>query len=176
MICSNVFPMGAVETYRIPTERRKGRAASGNPAVRFEARHREVVDDGWDLETVLPPLRTEISIKRPRRVINADTSPGLGFERSINPYRGCEHGCIYCYARPSHAYLGLSPGLDFETRLIARPEAPKVLETELSAERYRPEVITMGTDTDPYQPIEREHRITRQILREFRHPVGIVTN
>ena len=165
-------------TRLIPAERRKGRGASDNPAVRFESTHREAVDDGWSVETGLPPLRTEVSVERPRRAITFNSSPDLGFDRSINPYRGCEHGCIYCYARPSHAFLGLSPGLDFETKLIARPEAPKVLETELSSRGYRPRVIAMGSNTDPYQPIEREYGITRQILQvlqEFQHPVGIIT-
>lgn len=171
-------PMDASRTYRIPAERRRGRAASGNPAVRFDAAHRVAVDDGWETDPDLPPFRTEVSVEIPRRAITSNSSPDLGFERSINPYRGCEHGCIYCYARPTHAFLGLSPGLDFETRLIARPELPKVLERELSSGRYRPKVIAIGTNTDPYQPIERDFGVTRQILQtlqEFRHPVGIVT-
>ncbi len=170
--------MESTGTYEIPTERLKGRAASGNPAVRFESTHCEAVDDGWDIREDLPPLRTEVSLEAPRRAITSNSSPDLGFERSINPYRGCEHGCIYCYARPTHAFLGLSPGLDFETRLTARPEMPKVLERELSSRRYVPKLIALGTNTDPYQPIEREFGVTRQILRilrEFRHPVGIVT-
>ncbi len=170
--------MRIIGTYRIPAERRKGRATSSNPAVRFDSTHREDVEDGWDIESDLPPLRTEVSVERPRRAITVNSSPDLGFERSINPYRGCEHGCVYCYARPTHAYLGLSPGLDFETRLIARPEAPDVLERELSRPGYRPKVIALGTNTDPYQPIEREFGVTRrilQVLKEFQHPVGIVT-
>jgi hypothetical protein len=111
----------------IPESRRKGRAAATNLTNRFERLARFSVDDGWDRDEALPPLRTEVSDEVPRRVISKNTSPDLSFSRSINPYRGCEHGCIYCFARPSHAYLGLSPGLDFETRLIARPEAPEVL-------------------------------------------------
>lgn len=146
--------------------------------MRFDTAHRVAVDDGWETDPDLPPFRTEVSVETPRRAITSNSSPDLGFERSINPYRGCEHGCIYCYARPTHAFLGLSPGLDFETRLIARPELPKVLERELSSRSYRPKVIAIGTNTDPYQPIERDFGVTRQILQtlqEFRHPVGIVT-
>lgn len=159
-------------------DRRKGRAASSNPANRFDVTHCEAVDDGWERDDDLPPLRTEVSLECPRKVITRNTSPDLSFDRSINPYRGCEHGCIYCFARPSHAYLGLSPGLDFETRLIARPEAPRLLAHELAAKRYEPRVIAIGTNTDPYQPIEREHRIMRgilEVLQRFNHPVGVVT-
>ncbi|NHX27687.1 radical SAM protein, partial [Escherichia coli] len=125
-----------------------------------------------------PPLRTEVRVERPRRVITRNASPDVPFDRSINPYRGCEHGCIYCFARPTHAYLGLSPGLDFETRLIARPEAPELLARELSRPGYRPSVLAIGTNTDPYQPIERDRGIMRgilEVLRDFRHPVAIVT-
>ena len=161
----------------IPERRRLGRAALSNNDNRYERLTREAVDDGWETED-LPPLRTEVSIEVPRKVITQNSSPDLSFDRSINPYRGCEHGCIYCFARPSHAYLGLSPGLDFETRLIARPEAPVLLRKELSNPRYRPRPIAIGTNTDPYQPIEKENRIMRGILgvlAEFRHPVTIVT-
>ena len=139
---------------------------------------REAVSDGWETDEPLPVLRTSVSIERPRRVISYNRSPDLPFDRSINPYRGCEHGCIYCFARPSHAYLGLSPGLDFETQLIARPEAPDVLRCELSAPAYRPATIAIGTNTDPYQPIERDHGIMRaclEVLRDAGHPVAIVT-
>ena len=170
--------MESFGTYEFPAERRKGRAATGNPAVRFDSTYREAMDDGWDVQEEVPPLRTEVSLEIPRQAITSNTSPDLGFERSINPYRGCEHGCIYCYARPTHAFLGLSPGLDFETRLIARPEMPRVLMKELSSRRYIPKVIALGTNTDPYQPVERDYEITRrilQVLQEFRHPVGIVT-
>ncbi|MDF0602368.1 PA0069 family radical SAM protein [Psychromarinibacter sp. C21-152] len=162
----------------ISAERRKGRAAATNPGSRFDRLQAEAVDDGWERDEDQPPLRTEVSVERPRKVITRNSSPDVGFERSINPYRGCEHGCIYCFARPTHAYLGLSPGLDFETRLVARPEAPARLARELSATSYLPKVIAIGTNTDPYQPIEREHRIMRgilEVLSEFRHPVGIVT-
>lgn len=158
--------------------RRRGRAAVSNPAVRFDRLHVEDFDDGWARDDALPPLRTEVAEETPRRVITRNTSPDLSFDRSINPYRGCEHGCIYCFARPSHAYLGLSPGLDFETRLVARPDAPSLLARELQAARYRPATIAIGTNTDPYQPIERDRRIMRGILgvlRDFRHPVAIVT-
>ena len=156
----------------------RGRASVSNRVGRFETHEREAVEDGWDIPEDLPPLRTETSIERPRRVITRNTSPDISFERSINPYRGCEHGCIYCFARPTHAFLGLSPGLDFETRLIARPEAPEVLVRELGAKSYSPAVIAIGTNTDPYQPIERQHRIMRRLLEvlyEHRHPVAVVT-
>lgn len=149
-----------------------------NAAGRFERHGREAVDDGWDLMEDLPPLRTEVSVEVPRSVITRNTSPDISFDRSINPYRGCEHGCVYCFARPSHAYLGLSPGLDFETKLISRPEAPRVLEAELRRASYRCDVIAIGTNTDAYQPIEREARVMRgilEVLQAFRHPVGIAT-
>ncbi|MEJ6394780.1 PA0069 family radical SAM protein [Gymnodinialimonas sp. 2305UL16-5] len=158
--------------------RPRARAASSNHAGRFERLSAELVDDGWGLPDDLPPLRTEVSVKVPRRVITRNTSPDIAFDRSINPYRGCEHGCIYCFARPTHAFLGLSPGLDFETRLVARPDAPAVLETELRRKSYRCDVIAIGTNTDAYQPIERDRKIMRgilQVLQAFRHPVGIVT-
>ncbi|MEP2680508.1 MAG: PA0069 family radical SAM protein [Sulfitobacter sp.] len=155
-----------------------GRAAGSNDAGRFEAHTRVAEDDGWAREEVLPVLRTSTSIEVPRRVITYNRSPDLPFDRSINPYRGCEHGCVYCFARPSHAYLGLSPGLDFETQLIARPEAPQVLARELRAKRYEVAPIAIGTNTDPYQPIEKTHGIMRdclEVLSEFNHPVAIVT-
>ncbi|SHI35940.1 PA0069 family radical SAM protein [Wenxinia saemankumensis] len=158
--------------------RRPGRAATDNPAIRYESLTRERIDDGWGPDEDLPPLRTEVSDERPRRVISRNTSPDISFDRSINPYRGCEHGCIYCFARPSHAFLGLSPGLDFETKLIARPDAPALLEKELRAKAYVPQVIAIGTNTDPYQPIEKERRIMRgllEVLAAYDHPVSIVT-
>ncbi|WP_227257977.1 PA0069 family radical SAM protein [Kangsaoukella pontilimi] len=156
----------------------RGRAARTNRPGRFERHDREAVSDGWDIPEDVPTLRTTVDLERPRSVITRNASPDVPFDRSINPYRGCEHGCIYCFARPTHAYLGLSPGLDFETRLIARPEAPEALVRELRAKSYRPAVIAIGTNTDPYQPIEKTHQIMRRILkvlRDFRHPVGIVT-
>ena len=155
-----------------------GRAALGNATGRYERHAREAVDDGWDLEEDVPPMRTEVTEERPRSVITRNTSPDISFDRSINPYRGCEHGCIYCFARPTHAYLGLSPGLDFETKLIARPDAARVLEAELRRKSYRCDVIAIGTNTDAYQPIEKERRVMREILevlQRFRHPVGIAT-
>jgi hypothetical protein len=130
--------------------RARGRAAATNAAGRFERFERVDEPDGWDRDEDLPPLRTEVTEERPRRVITRNTSPDISFDRSINPYRGCEHGCIYCFARPSHAYLGLSPGLDFETRLVARPEAPRLLDAELRRRGYVPETIAIGTNTDPY--------------------------
>lgn len=162
----------------IPASSRKGRAARTNAPGRFDRFAVEAVDDGWPSEDRLPPTRTQVSDEVPRRVITRNTSPDIGFDRSINPYRGCEHGCIYCFARPSHAYLGLSPGLDFEQRLIARPDAPAVLRRELAAPGYSPRVIAIGTNTDPYQPIEKERAIMRgllEVLHDFGHPVAIVT-
>ncbi len=156
----------------------KGRAARENPTNRYEKFATENVDDGWYVDEDLPTLRTRVRDEVPRKVITRNTSPDLSFDRSINPYRGCEHGCIYCFARPSHAYLGLSPGLDFETELIARPSAPVVLANELRAKSYVPATIAIGTNTDPYQPIERDRRIMREILQvlsDFNHPVAIVT-
>ncbi|MFA8442680.1 PA0069 family radical SAM protein [Yoonia sp.] len=155
-----------------------GRAAGTNPAVRFNKLDTHAVDDGWSPQEDVPVLRTEVSDEVARTVISRNTSPDLSFDRSINPYRGCEHGCIYCFARPSHAFLGLSPGLDFETKLIARPNAAAQLRKELSHPRYVPRMIAIGTNTDPYQPIEKTRLIMRQVLevlRDFNHPVGIVT-
>ena len=155
-----------------------GRAAGSNDVGRFERLSRVAEADGWDREEELPVLRTQVSTEVPRRMITYNRSPDLPFDRSINPYRGCEHGCVYCFARPSHAYLGLSPGLDFETRLIARPDAPEVLAAELRAKRYVPATLAIGTNTDPYQPIEKTHGIMRQclqVLSDFNHPVAIVT-
>lgn len=160
-----------------------GRAALTNPANRYDRLRAEAVDDGWQdtssgPEDRLPPLRTEIRDEVPRRIISSNRSPDLSFDRSINPYRGCEHGCIYCFARPGHAWLGMSPGLDFETRLIARPDAPALLARELGARGYVPKVIAIGTYTDPYQPVEKARRIMRgllEVLQAHRHPVAIVT-
>ncbi|MHC0052858.1 PA0069 family radical SAM protein [Actibacterium sp. D379-3] len=170
--------MSDSEQHEIPSARRPGRASASNHTGRFEPYARVAVADGWTPDEDLPPVRTEVRLERPRSVITRNSSPDVPFDRSINPYRGCEHGCIYCFARPTHAYLGLSPGLDFETRLIARPTAPEVLARELSKPSYQPRVIAIGTNTDPYQPIEQEHRIMRRILEvllDFRHPVTIVT-
>lgn len=162
----------------LPPDKRPGRAAATNHSGRYEPYARVPVEDDWGPGEEVPPLRTEVRLERPRRIITRNTSPDIPFDRSINPYRGCEHGCIYCFARPTHAYLGMSPGLDFETRLIAKPEAPECLARELSKPDYTPAVIAIGTNTDPYQPVERDLRIMRQLLEvllEFRHPVGIVT-
>ncbi len=166
------------EFHTVPKDRRKGRGAITNHAGRFEPYATVAIDDGWPRNEREPPVRTEVAVERPRSVITRNTSPDISFDRSINPYRGCEHGCIYCFARPSHAWLGLSPGLDFETRLIARPAAPEVLTRELARKSYRPAVIAIGTNTDPYQPIEGRLRVMRgvlDVLAEHRHPVGIVT-
>ena len=160
------------------SHRTPGRAAGSNPDVRFNRLRAEAVDDGWGWAEDLPVLRTQVTEEIARTVISRNTSPDLSFDRSINPYRGCEHGCIYCYARPSHAFLGLSPGLDFETKLIARPNAAEQLRHELSNPRYVPKIIAIGTNTDPYQPIEKERKIMRGVLgvlSDFNHPVGIVT-
>ena len=161
----------------------RGRGALSNAVGRYEKQTRVLVDDGWDdgwrTEDGAPaPLRTEVIHDATRSIIARNKSPDISFDRSINPYRGCEHGCIYCFARPSHAYLGMSPGADFESRLFAKPNAAELLAKELSAPGYVPRTIAMGTNTDPYQPLEKKMRITRsvlEVLRDFRHPVGIVT-
>ncbi|KNG92796.1 PA0069 family radical SAM protein [Pseudaestuariivita atlantica] len=161
----------------IDPARRRARGAVSNAPGRFDLA-REAVDDGWDREEDLPPFRTEVSVEHPRRVITRNTSPDLSFDRAINPYRGCEHGCVYCFARPTHAYLGLSAGLDFETRLVAKDGAAEVLEAELRKPSYRADVLALGTATDPYQPEERDRRLTREVLKVLaraRHPVAIVT-
>ncbi len=148
-----------------------------NAASRYET-EREEINDGWEIEEARAAFRTFVEEERPRSVITRNSSPDLPFDRSINPYRGCEHGCIYCFARPSHAYLGYSPGLDFETRLVARPLAPQVLDRDLRKRGYGVAPMAIGTNTDPYQPVERQYRIMRQVLevlRAFRHPVAIVT-
>jgi DNA repair photolyase len=158
---------------------RKGRGAASNDTGRFEAEKRVSFDDGWGMEDEVPaPLSTTLSIDATRTIIARNDSPDIGFDRSINPYRGCEHGCIYCYARPSHAYLGLSPGLDFESRLFYKPNAAGLLTAELSKKGYSCRAIALGSNTDPYQPVERRLAITRsilEVLRDFRHPVTIVT-
>lgn len=162
----------------LPPARRRGRGAATNDSGRFEAAQRQAFDDGWDLEPPLDPIRTQVTVDAARSVITRNSSPDVSFDRSINPYRGCEHGCVYCFARPSHAYLGLSPGLDFETKLFVKPDAPALLARELGRRGYRPAPIAIGTNTDPYQPIERERRLMRailEVLRDWRHPVTIVT-
>ncbi len=182
----------------------RGRGALSNAVGRFEKQTRTLIDDGWssgqgtwpstipphratelktddgwrDEDGTPPPLRTEVIRDATRTIITRNNSPDISFDRSINPYRGCEHGCIYCFARPTHAYLGMSPGADFESRLFAKPNAAELLAKELSAPGYVPKVIAIGTNTDPYQPIEKKMRIMRsilEVLRDFKHPVGIVT-
>jgi DNA repair photolyase len=183
----------------------RGRGATFNPANRFRRETREASDDGWhtqppvatddvapqriaedghttpaaiDSGDALPPLKTTVTIQRARTIIARNDSPDIPFTQSINPYQGCEHGCVYCYARPSHAYLDLSPGLDFETRLFAKPNAAELLRAEIAKPGYRCDPIALGTNTDPYQPIEREWKVTRSILEvlvEHQHPFSIVT-
>ncbi|WP_308917299.1 PA0069 family radical SAM protein [Jannaschia sp. LMIT008] len=153
------------------------RGAVTNATGRYERHTRSRVADGWT-PAEATVLRTEVRDEGVRRVISSNASPDLGFDRSINPYRGCEHGCVYCYARPTHAWLGLSPGLDFETRITAKPGAADALRRELSGRSYVPRLIALGANTDPYQPAERDRRITRgvlEVLRDFRHPVAVTT-
>jgi DNA repair photolyase len=163
---------------RVGAERRQGRGAQSNVSGRYEAEARVAVDDGWQTLEELPAFETSVGVDAARKVITRNESPDISFDRSINPYRGCEHGCIYCFARPTHAYLGLSPGLDFESKLFMKPDAPELLERELAAARYQPRTIAIGTNTDPYQPIERRYQIMRRVLEVLDragHPVGIVT-
>jgi DNA repair photolyase len=168
----------------VPEPAHRGRGALSNESSRYDSEKRIRTTDGWESaaepveDDELPPLRTTLTRDATRTILARNTSPDVPFDRSINPYRGCEHGCIYCFARPTHAYLGLSPGLDFETKLLFKPDAAKLLVGELVSPKYRPDVVAMGTNTDPYQPVERELKITRQILRvlsDFNNPVGIVT-
>jgi DNA repair photolyase len=162
----------------VAAERRRGRGARSNHTGRFEVERREAFDDGWESLGDLDAFKTEVREEPARTIITRNDSPDISFDRSINPYRGCEHGCVYCYARPTHCFLGHSAGLDFETKLYAKPDAARLLERELAHPRYEPDTIALGTNTDPYQPIERERRITRQILEVLErtgHPVGIVT-
>lgn len=162
----------------VDSDRRRGRGASSNPSGRLEAFQRETFDDGWTADEAPEPLKTEVTVERPRTIITRNDSPDISFDQSINPYRGCEHGCFYCYARPTHAYQGLSAGLDFESRLFVKDGAAALLERELANPRYKPKVIALGANTDAYQPIERQYRVTRsvlEVLAKARHPVGIVT-
>ncbi|MGB6345813.1 MAG: PA0069 family radical SAM protein [Methyloceanibacter sp.] len=172
---SESFPLDAAG---VASARRNGRGAETNRSGRYEPIAYEPVDDGWESLADLEALTTEVQEVPARRIITRNSSPDISFDRSINPYRGCEHGCIYCFARPTHAFLGLSPGLDFETKLFAKTNAASLLERELAAPSYRPRTIAIGTNTDPYQPIERKYRIMRRILEVLsaaNHPVGIVT-
>src|SRR6202051_4713955 len=169
------FPELAVAIER---QRRRGRGAQSNDSGRFEAEARVAFDDGWQSLDELPPFKTTVALDTARKVIARNDSPDIGFDRSIHPYRGCEHGCFYCFARPTHAFLGLSPGLDFESKLFVKPDAPQLLEKELAAPKYEPRTIAIGTNTDPYQPIERRYEVMRRILGVLEragHPVGIVT-
>src|ERR1700742_2864111 len=176
-------PAGALSPFpelelAIERERRRGRGAQSNESGRFEAEARVAFDDGWQSLDELPPFKTTVALDTARKVNSRNDSPDIGFDRSINPYRGCEHGCVYCFARPTHANMGLSAGLDFESKLFVKPDAPELLERELSAPRYSPRVIAIGTNTDPYQPIERRYEVMRgilEVLERAGHPVGIVT-
>jgi DNA repair photolyase len=163
----------------VPSTKARGRGAVSNASGRYEAQVRESFDDGWnDTDEAPAPLKTTLTAEKARVIITRNDSPDVGFDRSINPYRGCEHGCIYCYARPAHAYMGLSPGLDFESKLFFKPEAARLLEKELAKPTYAPGVIHIGGNTDPYQPQERRLRITRQVievLSRFNHPFSIIT-
>jgi DNA repair photolyase len=162
----------------LTASRARGRGSRSNESGRFEPVAREAFDDGWQSLEELPAFKTTVVEETAKTIITRNDSPDISFDRSINAYRGCEHGCAYCFARPSHAYMGLSPGLDFESRLFAKTNAADLLRQELSHPAYKPQTIAIGTNTDPYQPLERRYRITRQILEvlsEFNHPVGIVT-
>jgi DNA repair photolyase len=163
----------------LPASPRKGRGAVSNATGRFEPETRVLTDDGWSSgDEDAPPLETHYLRDSAKTVIARNDSPDIPFDRSINPYRGCEHGCVYCFARPSHAYLGLSPGLDFESRIFVKEDAPELLRAELSKPSYRCQPIALGVNTDAYQPIERKLKLTRRILevlREFRHPVTVIT-
>ncbi|PPD45028.1 MAG: radical SAM protein [Methylocystis sp.] len=162
----------------IDADRRRGRGALSKRSGRFEPEIREEIDDGWGALEGLEALKTNIHVEKPRSIITKNDSPDIAFDRSINPYRGCEHGCVYCFARPTHAYMGLSPGLDFETEIFVKEGAAQLLERELSAQTYAPRVIAIGTNTDPYQPAEKRHRVMRSILEVLartKHPVAIVT-
>ncbi|HEY4996126.1 MAG TPA: PA0069 family radical SAM protein [Aestuariivirga sp.] len=177
---STGLDIGALGTGKLTSlpQLERGRGARSNPDPRFDQNQRAFLDDGWESLAELPRLKTEIFTETPKTIITRNTSPDISFDRSINPYRGCEHGCVYCYARPSHAYMGLSPGLDFESKLFIKPNAAALLREELTATNYQPATIALGANTDPYQPIERDYRITRQVievLQEFSHPFGIVT-
>jgi DNA repair photolyase len=166
---------------RLPSRSRRGRGAVTNPANRFDAAMQEPFDDGWDTLTGLadlPPLPTTLTRDGSKSAIAWNASPDLGFDRAVNPYRGCEHGCIYCYARPSHAYLGYSPGLDFESKLTFKPDIAALLEKELSKPGYEAKPLALGSNTDPYQPVDRTLKLTRsvlEVLERFGHPVSIVT-
>jgi DNA repair photolyase len=171
-------PNGEFLGVGVDRERRRGRGAQTNATGRYEPIARIAFDDGWRSIEELPPFDTTVTVDSTRKIITRNDSPDVSFDRSINPYRGCEHGCVYCFARPTHAYLGLSAGLDFESKLFVKPDAPALLERELSAKGYTPRTIAIGTNTDPYQPIERKYGVMRgilEVLERAGHPVGIVT-
>lgn len=178
MASSNKTHRAQAHAAVVDSERRRGRGARTNASSRYDDAKYEGFDDGWETLATLDAFKTQVSLERAKSIITTNDSPDISFEQSINPYRGCEHGCIYCFARPTHAFLGHSPGLDFETKLYAKVNAAELLERELANPRYVPKVIALGTVTDPYQPIEREYRITRsilEVLERAQHPVGIVT-
>ena len=158
------FANGMLADARLNADRLRGRGAAVNPAPRFDRYQRESFDDGWQAFEELPPFATEVQIDKSRTVISKNDSPDLPFDQSVNPYRGCEHGCVYCFARPTHAYLGLSPGLEFETKLFAKPDAARLLEREIAKPNYEVKTLAIGTNTDPYQPVEKKYRIMREIL------------
>lgn len=167
-----------VDRTLLPHERRRGRGARSNRSSRYDVESRGDFDDGWESLGDVEAIRTRTHIDKAKSIIARNDSPDISFDQSINPYRGCEHGCIYCYARPSHCYLGHSAGVDFETELYTKPNAARLLETELAKPRYQPKTIALGSNTDPYQPIEREHKITRallEVLEATNHPVAVVT-
>ena len=175
---SSASPAGDFLGTSVDRDRRRGRGAISNASGRYEPIARIAFDDGWRSIEELPPFHTTVTVDATRKIITRNSSPDISFDRSINPYRGCEHGCVYCFARPTHAYLGLSPGLDFESKLFVKRDAPALLERELSAPAYQPRVIAIGTNTDPYQPIERRYQVMRgilEVLERAGHPVGIVT-
>lgn len=162
----------------LPCGRHKGRAAVSNVSGRYEREARVRVDDGWGPDEDAPKLKTQVHVDTVKTALTRNSSPDIPFDRSLNPYRGCEHGCIYCYARPSHAYMNLSPGLDFETQLFVKKGMAAALECELRKPGYQPAPVMIGANTDPYQPVEREYKITRQlleVLQAYRHPVAVIT-
>jgi DNA repair photolyase len=170
---------GLEGTIGVHPDARRGRGAVSNAAGRYEREGRVALDDGWDnLDEPPPPLKTQMIKDASRSIIARNTSPDIGFDRSINPYRGCEHGCIYCFARPTHAYLGMSPGLDFESKILFKPDAAALLDKELRGRAYKCRPMMLGTNTDPYQPAERQYKLTRavlEVLARFNHPVSLLT-
>jgi DNA repair photolyase len=174
----SVAPVGEFLGTAVDRERRRGRGTLSNASGRYEPTARIAFDDGWQSIEELPAFETTVTEEKARTILTRNDSPDIGFDRSVNPYRGCEHGCVYCFARPTHANMGLSAGLDFESKLFVKPNAPELLEREISAPKYSPKVIAIGTNTDPYQPIERKYEVMRgilEVLERAGHPVGIVT-